>query len=307
VPIIADETPLTAALAERQALTFFPVINELLARKRDLEARGWKRAEIQDDLCKRLREAGIEMEPADRERVFRFFGISGWLTWIASPLVLLGWLGRQLVDAARQLSVAQIALGVGTAGVAAAIASQPALYQADLRSEQVDALTTELAETRQHCDETLALAHTDAVELRHAKVGLENALQIELMWMADVMSELESVSDLAKTKARIDLSSGDAMLTVQFVETESAEHCCTLLLPKNSEFTFFLLPGAYQAYYALGPLSAHLRTLIPEDAVHAVYDTAELDAGDRLPLQVVASDPPPEQVPIYIWGAQRLE
>ena len=55
VPIVGDETPLAEPLKERQAMTFVPIINELLELKRSMEAEGWKKGEIQAAILKRLK------------------------------------------------------------------------------------------------------------------------------------------------------------------------------------------------------------------------------------------------------------
>src|SRR5262245_33792130 len=65
VPIVGDETPLAEPLKERQAMSFVPVINELLELKRRMEAGGAKKAEIQAAIRKRLEQAGIRLEKSD--------------------------------------------------------------------------------------------------------------------------------------------------------------------------------------------------------------------------------------------------
>src|SRR5262249_42676199 len=77
VPIVGDETPLAEPLKERQAMSFVPVINELLELKRKMEAEARKKAEIQAAIRQRLEQAGIRLENSDENRIFRFFGIAG--------------------------------------------------------------------------------------------------------------------------------------------------------------------------------------------------------------------------------------
>jgi hypothetical protein len=124
VPIVGDETPLAEPLKERQAMTFVPVINELLELKRSMEAEGRKKAEIQASIRKRLEEAGIRLEEPDAKRIFRFLGIAGWVAWLPAPLVLFEWVWRSIFEAAAQLSWAQAILMLTSAAAAAVITGQ---------------------------------------------------------------------------------------------------------------------------------------------------------------------------------------
>jgi TIR domain len=167
IPIKGDETPLTEPLEARQGLTFVPVINELLDLKRKMEADGRKKAEIQAAIRNRLEEAGIRLEKSDENRVFRFFGITGWLAWLPAPLALLKWVWHSLSQATVQLSPAQVVLMVTVAAGTAALT-----HQADTRS----ALAREAELTKK-----LQNAHDSSIvreqEGKAREEGLANQLQ----------------------------------------------------------------------------------------------------------------------------------
>jgi hypothetical protein len=124
VPIVGDETPLAEPLKERQAMTFVPVINELLELKRSMEAEGRKKAEIRASIRKRLEQAGIQLDESDVNRIFRFFGIAGWVAWFPAPLVAFEWVWRSILEAAIQLSRVQVILMFAITAAATAITWQ---------------------------------------------------------------------------------------------------------------------------------------------------------------------------------------
>jgi TIR domain len=167
IPIKGDETPLTEPLEARQGLTFVPVINELLDLKRKMEADGRKKAEIQAAIRNRLEEAGIRLEKSDENRVFRFFGITGWLAWLPAPLALLKWVWHSLSQATAQLSPAQVVLmaivGTGTAALT---------HQADARSAL--AREAELTKKLQNAHESSIVREQEG---KAREKGLANQLQ----------------------------------------------------------------------------------------------------------------------------------
>jgi hypothetical protein len=145
VPIAGDETPLAEPLKERQAMSFVPVINELLDLKRRMEAEGRKKAEIQSAIRQRLEQAGIRLDKSDENRIFRLFGIAGWFTWLPAPLVLFEWVWRSIFEAAVNLSAAQIVLMLTVAAAAVAVTGQAATRNAFQRERQAEAREGELA------------------------------------------------------------------------------------------------------------------------------------------------------------------
>jgi len=85
VPVLADTTPLPDPLAARQHADLFPLVNELLATVRDLEAKRVSKREIRKVVLKRLEEEGVSLRPDQRKYLFGFVGAFGLLapllTW----------------------------------------------------------------------------------------------------------------------------------------------------------------------------------------------------------------------------------
>jgi len=107
VPIRGDETELPALLKARQGLEFAPLINELLELQRDLRKHGVKREIIQEKILERLKEAGIDVNPKDRRRVFAFAG-AGWLAGFSMASTVSSTLSTAL-EAAATLTLPQAA------------------------------------------------------------------------------------------------------------------------------------------------------------------------------------------------------
>ncbi len=120
MPIKGDETSLSALLEEYQYSDFSPLINELLALKRQMQRQGAKQPQIQAAILARVNEAGIEIKPEDRARLLKLFAPTGLLALLSTPLMFFQWVADTGLEAAAQLSSAQAVL-VGAAAVGGAV------------------------------------------------------------------------------------------------------------------------------------------------------------------------------------------
>jgi len=112
VPVLGDTTPLPDTLAARQHADLFPLVNELLATVRDLEAKRVSKREIREVVLKRLEEQGVSLRPDQRKYLFGFVGALGLL---APPAYLAQAGGNWLVDKATSVPASYYA----TAGASA--------------------------------------------------------------------------------------------------------------------------------------------------------------------------------------------
>jgi hypothetical protein len=114
MPIRGDQTPLSKTLRSRQASDFCPLINELLALVRDLEAKGVGKREIRAALLRRREEEGIHPSPDNRRRLLVLFGIVG-LTM--APLHFLEQQREALAERASRMPASTVyAAGAAAAG-----------------------------------------------------------------------------------------------------------------------------------------------------------------------------------------------
>ena len=104
VPVLGDETPLSELLGAYQHSDFCPLINELLLLKRTMASQGAKPAQIQVAVLKRLREAGIEIDGTDQEKLFKLFAATGFLGLIGAPVLSFYAAGNRIVEVLAQLS-----------------------------------------------------------------------------------------------------------------------------------------------------------------------------------------------------------
>ncbi len=115
VPMIGDETPPSELLSARQSASLFPLVNELLALKQNLEKQGAKQPQIQLAILERLEEAGVKIEPSHRKKLLALFAPGGILGLIAAPAALLQWLGNAGLEAVAHLSAIQAGVVVAAA------------------------------------------------------------------------------------------------------------------------------------------------------------------------------------------------
>lgn len=96
VPLCADETPLPAPLAKRQAPPeFLALTNEFLALRRDLLARGVSRRESRRIVRERIARLGVQLDVTQRRKLFGLFasGMSFGLVVasVSKPLKVGAW------------------------------------------------------------------------------------------------------------------------------------------------------------------------------------------------------------------------
>lgn len=313
VPVIGDETPLTARLAERQALTFFPVINELLEIKREMAARDCSRTEIERKISERLKEAGVSVEPSDRKRIFRFFGLSGWLAWVSSPLALLDWGWRQLFDAAAQLSPAQAVLALGTATLAVTTVShvdREAVARAEAlaadRAEKIELL----AATNDELSEKIKTEEAEQDKLIDELVKQKTVFESTINEVMQALAE-NPLLQLVNSNVLIDVESGPSELVlkvVDTVDTNDAGHVFSALIPSGHGFRTFIPPGSYKAYYAFADLSEDLKTLIPEEADRDVINLDLTEHVGRIhKIHRTKVDAGAQRMPLHNWGNGKTE
>jgi len=129
VPVLGDETPLAELLKVHQHSDFIPLVNELLAIKRQLTRDGVDAKGIQQVILKRLADAGIDIDENNRKKLFGFVGVDtiGSLGVVTAAFGLLRWAGSTATEAAAQLSGAQVSLviaGVISGGIICGVADR---------------------------------------------------------------------------------------------------------------------------------------------------------------------------------------
>jgi TIR domain len=275
VPIVGDETPLPEPLKERQAMTFVPVINELLELKRSMEAEGKKQAEIRAAIQKRLEESSIRLEQSDLNRVFRFFGVAGWMAWLPAPLVLFKWLWRSLFEATAHLTPAQAALMLTVAATTAALTHQagrggeladPAgnarnvagpLNQEESAKEKE--LTNQLKDARLQAkvkQEELANQLEDARKSDAQLKAQDKAREDELE------KQLERLRSKFRTHALVQVDEMAKPVLLRFIDSTTGQHRFTVQIPKQQDFSCWIPKGSYQIYYAHTDISGNSRQLV---------------------------------------------
>ncbi len=120
VPVLGDETPLSELLAPYQHSDFCPLINELLDLKRHMQEAKATPDQIRKAVLARLEDAGIQIDEKDRTKLFALFAPAGLAGLIAAPLAFLDRLGNTGLEAAAQLSAAQVGL-LGAAAISGAV------------------------------------------------------------------------------------------------------------------------------------------------------------------------------------------
>lgn len=120
VPMLGDETPLSELLNSYQHSDFFPLINELLELKRNMEKQGAKPPQIQTMILQRLKEAGIDIKPKDHKKLMGLFVSTGIMGLLAAPGVYLHSLANKATETVAQATWGQAA-GLAVAAVSGAV------------------------------------------------------------------------------------------------------------------------------------------------------------------------------------------
>jgi hypothetical protein len=303
VPIVGDETPLAEPLKERQSMTFVPVINELLELKRSMEATGRKKAEIQAAIRQRLEQAGIRLDKSDETRIFRFFGIAGWMAWLPAPFVLFHWIWSSLFEAAAQLSPAQLILMATVAAAAAAMTRQASMNAAKAREQKLmnqvnDARNTNSLLTRQ----SKAREHELANRVYDAGDRIGQLERQTKEREEESAKQFQRVSDRFKSHALIVIPAYTEPVLLKFIDSTTKQHRFTVQIPSNQDFSFWIPKGSYKSYFALTDISNKTRELVGGDVKRGLIAETEVESGQPYTFQIKKVENGPKPIPAEEWG-----
>jgi hypothetical protein len=337
VPIVGDETPLPAPLQERQAMNFIPVINELLELKRRMEADGQKKTVIQAAIRTRLEQAGIRLDKADENRIFRFFGIAGWMAWLPAPLVLFRWIWRLLFEATAQLSPAQVVVMFTVAAVTAALTRQADLTNTASLLGQARArennLASQFGEARDAANRLAIHARATEAELANklgqardatnrlaiqAKAKEEeltkqvgqardatNRLEIQIKAKEDQwIKHINSIYKKLSSHAIYDVAGVKKPMLMRFIDNTTGRHRFTVQIPAEEDFGFWVPVGSYRVYMAYADISEKLGQVVGGNVERYVEEDALFESFNLYTLGIKPGKAP-KPVTAEDWGKER--
>jgi TonB family protein len=164
IPVLGDETPLTELLKTRQQADFVPVVNEVLAKKRDMKKAGAGSREIEEAVRERLKEEGVDVSTGKHKRLlFLFLGFGWLLTLLRYPWSWPQKASSAAVEGTAQATAGQVtvlaaatALGVGGSYQVAENKVRDELPELTSLQEENEDLLRSHEELQQDYDELLA-------------------------------------------------------------------------------------------------------------------------------------------------------
>ena len=303
VPIVGDETPLPEPLKERQAMTFVPVINELLELKRSMEAEGRKRAEIQAAIRKRLEQAGIRLKKSDENRVFRFFGIAGWMAWLPAPLVLFKWVWRAIFEATAQLSPAQVVLMVTVAAAAAALTRQAdnVRIKSQARASE-EKLANQLEEARNAAMQRESEAKAREVELANQLADAHNAsIQLGIQFKK-LTNDATNIYRKVESHALMEVAGMAKPALLRFIDKTTGRHRFTVQIPSQEDFSFWIPKGSYWIYLAHTDISDKMGQLVGGAVERDLLEENRMESGMLYKLVIQQRENTRTPIAAEKWG-----
>jgi len=310
VPIVGDETPLPEPLKDRQAMDLVPVVNEVLELKRCMQAEGRSNAEIQAAIRKHLEQAGVKLDESDQNKVFRFLGIAGWMAWLPAPLVLFKWVWRSLFEATAQLSPAQVVVMFAIAAAAAALTRQSGLRNTAGLMAQAEAreagLTNQLRETRD-------AAGRLGTRARATEAGLTKQLQEERDASSrsraraearevELTDQMNKIYRKASSHAMIEVAGIAKPMLLRFVDATTGRHRCTVQVPRQEDYSFWIPKGSYRIYVAYTDISGKSRELVGGDVERDLLEQNQLDSGRIYELSIRQQEKSRQAITPEKWG-----
>jgi hypothetical protein len=238
-----------------------------------------------------LEQAGIQLKDSDANRIFRFFGIAGWMAWLPAPLVLFAWVWRSMFEAAALLSPAQGMLVLAVAAGAAAITGQMGSNRLANHLEQARTAYTQLERQAKEREQDLA----NQLNNEHtAKSQLEREAK-----------EREEVLKLADSKslsnALLEVASNADPALLRFVDSATGQHRFTVQIPSREDFSFWIPKGTYRVYIADTDISDNIPQLIGGDVKRRLQEIT-LDSQMNYTYEPRQVEDPAKTISPEEWG-----
>ena len=207
--------------------------------------------------------------------------------------------------------MAQVGIVLGAATLAAGVASQSGREATTLAAARVADLTRQLEQARAANAsinlQSNAVATGLGKQIDTLKAEAEGLKERVRTRERDFKEYVEHLIRLGGSHALVDIEKAEDVVVWKIVDTRSARHFCTLLLPVGRDISLFFPSGSYRAYYATGDLSDDVRRLIPEAASRGVVGLGNLEGGSRWKIERAPSELAEERLSWQEWGTEGSE